>query len=59
MLFAGSRREDFEEAAGGSLLSAVFHRKGDNRRYQNLDRGEKKKVNKGARMLNNVQQEKL
>jgi len=34
MLFAESRCEDFEEAAGGSLLSAVFHRKGDNRGYQ-------------------------
>ena len=59
MLFAGSRREDIEEAAGRPLLSTVFHRKGDNRGYQNLDREEKKKVNKGARMLNNVQQEKL
>ena len=59
MLFAGSRREDFDESSRRSLLSAFFHLKGDNRGYQNLDKGEKKKVNKGARMLNNVQQEKL
>ena len=58
MLFAGSRREDFEEAAGGSLLSAVFHRKGDNRVSKKIWM-RVRKVNKGARMLNNVQQEKL
>jgi len=44
---------------GGRCCLRFFIGKGITEGIKENDRDEKKKVNKGARMLNNVQQEKL